>query len=793
MKVKGKIFLALVIFVLLFSQSVYASGESDLLKRYYENKQDAQVLAELAELYKLPVVSVHTRIFADSEAYRLSQKEKVTPEELAYLVGLYESIKCFSQAQSEIRAFLQKDPISARASLLLGWNYYQTGDWENSLLWYQKAVFLAPDNLFGHHGKMLCHIAMGKTELAKQVGEFILSKDPKNLLAGLRMGNLSYAEKKYERALEFYSIAPDDIDCRLGIGLCQTKLGNPNAARPHLLAAYAVYPLNPNLVEALQIVNQAELKDLEAEIANLPSGDESLGRKKARLAQLYELGGNFDKAAGLLKDMLSSDPKFEELLRLGKLYSLAKDPGMAGNYFEKAAGLSPQPRVTRLAAVDEYLGGKFYGQAQSILDRLNSESPGYDIDQRYGQLFSNTGQRRKAREMYKKVAEYYEQLGKSTKIRETLLLAVDVYLNGKWNGEADRLLSEIEETLTDYNSDLRRARWAFSTGNFRRAVEVYEKYPDLPNLQVSKGWAQMKAHRRKDALRTFRGVLRKAPGNKAAREGLSYAENSWKWDFFVIATTVDYDGFQDDRRIWTKTLRFAEKKTVTSISHSRTDVISLSAGGTDYNEDLFGAKVYYQFNPKYAAQLHMLSFQNDDGDSDGATPWGAGFFYFPCPKWMLGAEVNLSKYKIADARQYNLRAGHQFNKEWRADLIGVFGNIRGRNTRSGFSRNTRALKTSIGYLAHSKMYLNFSGWVGTRTALVDSEGIFGYNSLDRYKNSWSISGAYRLASQWKLYAGFIQTLMESDWQKVVNGRLGIQRFDPNHRIQYLNFGVDYLF
>lgn len=253
-------------------------------------------------------------------------------------------------------------------------------------------------------------------------------------------------------------------------------------------------------------------------------------------------------------------------------------------------------------------------------------------------------------------------------------------------------------------------------------------------MRVSYGRALLAQSHHYEAKRVFQGILKVKPGYPAALAGIREVDNSYRWGSLLIVTDTVNHGFQDDRRIWTEGIIYAEKKAVTVLPHSRVDVISLTPGRPDYNEDIMGAKVYYQLRSRLGGQFHLIHYENDDKDSDGGNALGVAISYYPKKsRWELGMELDSSQYHVAQVMQYCLRGKYRFDTRWSAEVLGMLIDTNGQGRRPEFQRNDASMRISLNHSPTPKWNLNFSQWLGERTAFLDSEAIYAYNALDIYK------------------------------------------------------------
>lgn len=373
------------------------------------------------------------------------------------------------------------------------------------------------------------------------------------------------------------------------------------------------------------------------------------------------------------------------------------------------------------------------------------------------------------------------------------LATVDALLEKGQTADADRVLKSIESQETSLETDRRRFRLAMATKKLVQAQLISRKYPKDLEMRVGHGRALMARGHRFEAKKTFQAVLKEVPGHPDASAGLQEIDSTYRWSSFLASIQTENHGFQDDRQIWTEGIVYAEKKAVSVLAHSRVDVISLTPGRPDYNEDILGAKVYYQLQSRLGAQIHLIHYENDDVDSDGSTVGGLALSFYPKKsRWNLGMEVDSSSYPVAKAMQYCLRAGYRFDRWWQAEVFGMLINLDGRGSRPEFRRNDGSVRVSVNHTPAPRWNLNLSGWFGERTAFVDSEALYAYNALDIYKTGWSLALKYRMNAQWTIFASLLQTDTRADWQYNLNNKFNF-RFYPHHDVNFITWGVQHNF
>lgn len=94
----------------------------------------------------------------------------------------------------------------------------------------------------------------------------IISKDPKNLDALIKLGNISMDSKRFQDAVDAYGraleIDPRNVDVRVDMGTCYRNLGNPNQAIEEYKKALSY---NPNHLYAYKNLGVVLAFDLHRE------------------------------------------------------------------------------------------------------------------------------------------------------------------------------------------------------------------------------------------------------------------------------------------------------------------------------------------------------------------------------------------------------------------------------------------------------------------------------------------------------------------------------------------------
>jgi tetratricopeptide (TPR) repeat protein len=163
----------------------------------------------------------------------------------------------FAKATRSIREVYQEN--SYEINLRLGWLLYKSGLYNESALYYQKAIRLKPYAIEPKFGYVLPAAAMGNwTQVISQYQE-ILKIDPQNTVANYRMGSIFYNKQDYPRAEKYLekvvNLYPFDYDATLLYGWTELKMGKFREARVLFNKVLLNKPRDPSAMEGLGLIH----------------------------------------------------------------------------------------------------------------------------------------------------------------------------------------------------------------------------------------------------------------------------------------------------------------------------------------------------------------------------------------------------------------------------------------------------------------------------------------------------------------------------------------------------------
>ena len=140
--------------------------------------------------------------------------------------------------------------------LRLGWLYYLSGLYNESVDYYKKAAQLSPQAVEPLMGMTYPLGAAGKNDDLLRAYQRVLGIDPHNYTALSRLAWLTYLKKDYAKAADAYrklvDLYPTDVEMLLGLGYSLKMSGKTSDAQAYFNKALLLSPKNPRALEGLK-------------------------------------------------------------------------------------------------------------------------------------------------------------------------------------------------------------------------------------------------------------------------------------------------------------------------------------------------------------------------------------------------------------------------------------------------------------------------------------------------------------------------------------------------------------
>ena len=322
-------------------------GYQNLFVNYLQNKQEAEALKILDEAARRQNVDADflvglSELYLSYGTQSPSQKDKVNARAIATL----------NRAE-------KLNPTSPSVRLKLAEAYNSAGNSEKAAQLYLELLKKLPDLPMLHeriHAKLAgIYLRTSDHKKALEQLEAIVRDDPTNPEAYYYLGYISYTEKKFPEAADYFSktilLNPDFPDPYYELALCQINLNKSDDALGTLEKARKKFPQNYTLELCTAL---------------------AYGRKKdyKQAAEHYTAAEVIAKAT----DPSRLDDQF--YFQLGATYERLSDYTQAEQYFEKCLKLAPDS-----AEAQNYLGYMWaehdmkLDQARALIEKAVKSEP----------------------------------------------------------------------------------------------------------------------------------------------------------------------------------------------------------------------------------------------------------------------------------------------------------------------------------------------------------------------------------------------------------------------------------
>lgn len=614
----------------------------------------------------------------------------------------------------------------------------------------------------------------------------------------LLKGNALFQQGNYAEALEaFRQGSPSDPSFSLWTGLTYWKLNRFELAGPYLRQAQAAFPFRSDLHIALYEVNDAEIAEL-CDRRDRTSGSDEKKILSQHLAQRYEENRKFAAAAESYAAGLSAAPDYFSLIKVADMYKAAGNFPRASDYYLHAAAISTEPRFAVMWALDSALLAGNKNRVEEVWGQLQKIHSGLDVEWFRARRLRLLKANAEADQVYRELGARYEKKARTARTvrtgqtrRADLLNAAKAYLDGEDPGRGLSILEKIRARSRgpDVEADTLEAEYHFRKKNFGAAMSVYHRHPDQVPMQISYGWALFSMGKRVEALDHFSRLKERFPYLPAVREGYRAAFSLKPWNLGYFFTRLDYGDYQRERDLHTTQAKYQWGRYATAISFTGTSSHA-QADEYDFKEQLLGWKVYRRVNSGGGIQLHGLFFQNNDEQTDDGGVVGGKYLRFSHPKLHWDSEVNLSFYSELNSIQTSIGCSYLLTPFWTATFKVEGGFLGGENSIYAETKTPIGLKAALGYLDHNVL-LAFEGYMGERVLMVDSDGLYAYNSLDTYREGGSFT-IMQKGDSVDFFARIGGTHVTSESIRVKNQRTRVQT-PADYHVKAFSLGAAYRF
>ena len=168
----------------------------------------------------------------------------------------YEKEGKYDEAAVELKKVY--DEHSYEINLRLGWLYYKTGSYIESMDHYKKAIILKPYAAEPRFGYIYPASEAGNWSQVEEQYRQILAVDPMNTVANYWLGMIFYNREEYETALKYFekvvNLYPFDYDSTIMFAWTNFKMGNLREAKILFQQALLISPGDESATEGLALI-----------------------------------------------------------------------------------------------------------------------------------------------------------------------------------------------------------------------------------------------------------------------------------------------------------------------------------------------------------------------------------------------------------------------------------------------------------------------------------------------------------------------------------------------------------
>jgi tetratricopeptide (TPR) repeat protein len=304
------------------AELLVSMGEKDKALPYYQkaldiNPSNPEMLISRADL-KVTSGDADGAIRDYTEALKMRPNDLfvvLKRADVEYVTGKYDV------AVADYTRYLNGFPDNVQASYRLAVSAHKSEKYEIAVSAYTKAIeagYTTEDPLIGRAD---AYWQLGKTDLAAKDYQAILSKTPEDVLAAIRLGEVSFKNQDYSAAIQSFTLLwnsnRNTAEVAYYLGKSFLATGKQDSGYYYINQSInkEIKLADPYLIRGNFRLQQNQFAEAEADfsaVLNLePENIEALGGKAMALMSL----GNADDAIGLLGQLLEKSPKNIDLLQ----------------------------------------------------------------------------------------------------------------------------------------------------------------------------------------------------------------------------------------------------------------------------------------------------------------------------------------------------------------------------------------------------------------------------------------------------------------------------------------------
>ncbi len=207
-------------------------------KEYFDNEDYETALNKFLYVYEIAPDSIQTTKMLAYTYSRLNMPD----ESLQYMIKSAEMDKTDDFVRTNI-----------------GNVYYQNGEYEEAIKWYQEAAEINPEVIDNHFNMALAYMSLQDDENTMYAFERVLEIDPENLDAIVNISNIAARLEDHEKSMEYLKKAVEvDPENEEFVSILTYKLAQDKKFEEVLKYAEKWKELNPESEDAQQLIDLAK-------------------------------------------------------------------------------------------------------------------------------------------------------------------------------------------------------------------------------------------------------------------------------------------------------------------------------------------------------------------------------------------------------------------------------------------------------------------------------------------------------------------------------------------------------
>jgi len=418
------------------------------------------------------------------------------------LISVYLAANKLDAASRQLDLVLSKNPNNPPALMLAALIHERVGDFPKARDAYETLLAVKPDAAAAQNNLAYLYAErLNDLEKAYAIGRKARAAQPENPAVADTLGWILYKRGEYQESSSLLNEAaakmPENPEVQFHAGMASYMMGQVDAARVALqkaATAAATFPGKEEAVRRLALLEGPSAGSKELSVNEL---EELLQQQpqdllaRTRLAEAYEKGGEFTKAAAGYEEALKLNPKLLPVtMKLAQLYSgPVKQNEKALRYAKMARELAPDdPKVAGILGRVAYETGDATWAYSLLADSSRRLANDVSVLHSLGWAAYSLGKTEEAVRTMKKVMEAAPDSPQAADTRTFLKLVA---------------LVETGEDLESHEAEINRV--------------LAENPQHVPAL-MARGALQQQRNNKAAAIATYAAVLERypdfAPGQK---------------------------------------------------------------------------------------------------------------------------------------------------------------------------------------------------------------------------------------------------------------------------------------